>query len=578
MVTSDFKKSLVCILLSCICPGQALHARYSEIALVYGSAEIQDGQVEHLVCGLGYSDGVAKEFAKMVDSWKDNKGRPFLSSCRERLSQAKGEHKKSKILDDQLVQTEQELLSAVIETIDQKFKGDETTFELADIIKDKKACCLGYVQLLYILGNSIGLSVDAIAVSGLSDPKVVKKQQQRMPHEAVIITLSDGMRVMVDLTVFRIISRPFDMSKAFEKKGHHWELQETKDSLDVHKRFRLLDRNGLVSGLYSNRGLLSKKLGDHSTAIIELTKALELDPANATAYDNRGLVYASLGKYAEAKSDFTRAIEVDPKHHDAFCNRGSACFQLGQYEEAINDLTRAILLGGDDDTAFFNRGIALASLGRLDEARGDLLEAGMQNPDLRKSIEGVSRRFKLNIEFPTGNHIRSRLIRKDGSTLWGLVVFESKFEACDGGGGLRAKEGGIYYAPTDQLSVLFSSASMQRDPSNLPDDVNQLAAILEPTDSVFICKAIAPKKGTLFAVIPKFSIGQGLKWDVEANGKCVHIRKGDIHIVRMQNDQRVGIDIYSIADTCLIKYSPEQKKILAYGIAHQFAPESEQPN
>jgi len=45
-------------------------------------------------------------------------------------------------------------------------KGREalTYFYLANVVKDKKAQCLGYCQLVYILGHSLGLRVAVIEV------------------------------------------------------------------------------------------------------------------------------------------------------------------------------------------------------------------------------------------------------------------------------------------------------------------------------------------------------------------------------------------------------------------------------
>ena len=61
---------------------------------------------------------------------------------------------------------------------------------------------------------------------------------------------------------------------------------------------------------------------DLSTAIINFTKAIELDPKYANAYFNRGIAYSSLKKYPEALADYTKAIELDPKYVKAYYNRG----------------------------------------------------------------------------------------------------------------------------------------------------------------------------------------------------------------------------------------------------------------
>jgi Tfp pilus assembly protein PilF len=45
---------------------------------------------------------------------------------------------------------------------------------------------------------------------------------------------------------------------------------------------------------------------DVSTAIINFTKAIEIDPKYANAYYNRGGVYKALGKTKEANADFAK--------------------------------------------------------------------------------------------------------------------------------------------------------------------------------------------------------------------------------------------------------------------------------
>lgn len=79
---------------------------------------------------------------------------------------------------------------------------------------------------------------------------------------------------------------------------------------------------------------------DLSTAIINFTKAIELDPKYANAYFNRGIAYSNLKKYPEAIADYTKAIELDPKYADAYYNRGGAYKALGKTKEANADFAK----------------------------------------------------------------------------------------------------------------------------------------------------------------------------------------------------------------------------------------------
>jgi len=63
-------------------------------------------------------------------------------------------------------------------------------------------------------------------------------------------------------------------------------------------------------------------------AIADESKAIEIDPKNATAYYNRGVAYDTLGQWDKAIADYSRAIEIDPKYAKAYSNRNNAYRKL----------------------------------------------------------------------------------------------------------------------------------------------------------------------------------------------------------------------------------------------------------
>ena len=88
------------------------------------------------------------------------------------------------------------------------------------------------------------------------------------------------------------------------------------------------------------KGINAVKNNDLSTATINFTKAIEINPKYAIAYYNRGIAYYSLKKYAESLADYTQAIELDPKYADAYYNRGGVYKALGKTKEANSDFAR----------------------------------------------------------------------------------------------------------------------------------------------------------------------------------------------------------------------------------------------
>ena len=71
------------------------------------------------------------------------------------------------------------------------------------------------------------------------------------------------------------------------------------------------------SAAYNNRGDAYNLKGDYDRAIIELTKAIRLDPALVSAYINRGCAYFLKDNYTQARADANIALRIDPNNQDA---------------------------------------------------------------------------------------------------------------------------------------------------------------------------------------------------------------------------------------------------------------------
>jgi len=117
-----------------------------------------------------------------------------------------------------------------------------------------------------------------------------------------------------------------------------------------------------------DRAMALEKKGQHSAAVAEWRKALELDPEDAKANNNLGLGLTRDGRLDEAIPHFEKAVEGDPRFAEAYNNLGIARAQKGQVEEAIRHFQKAVELEPDYGSAHNNLGAALLQSGRIDEA------------------------------------------------------------------------------------------------------------------------------------------------------------------------------------------------------------------
>ena len=105
-------------------------------------------------------------------------------------------------------------------------------------------------------------------------------------------------------------------------------------------------------------GVLTNQLGRPDEAIALLSRAVRLDPANASAQSNLGLVLAGRERFDEAAAAFHQsAAALRPDLADAHNNLGNIRKSQGRSNDAISSYKRAIELRSGLLDAWFNLGI-----------------------------------------------------------------------------------------------------------------------------------------------------------------------------------------------------------------------------
>lgn len=426
------------------------------------SGDFPTEAIRRAVAGLEYSDKTSAEIITLVQGWKDPQGRMFFLAQGRSLARARDACQAGEISREQLVQTERAVTRALGQCVRRGIAYRSDYFDLSEVVAAKKANCLGYSQLLCVLGHSIGLSVSAVTVVEPSSRSPVTVPG----HIANIVSLSDDTAVIVDLTRSDgFVSQPlaFDTSSETPADRHrrrndasapedrpsgpvsyaHAEAEQlpivwapTKQGHPGQKdakTIRVLNDDELVAELHFSRGVVCNQLGrdaqallhygkaiehherfaraynnrgavlllqaKYETAIADFDRAVALHPRFAQAYQNRGGAYLGTAQYEQAISDYTTAISLYPESSDTFLCRGFARVQLGRYAEGISDYTRAIALRPGSAGAYYRRAIAYARVGEDEKARADLVKAVALDRTVIARATRVSDDFRLNLTF-----------------------------------------------------------------------------------------------------------------------------------------------------------------------------------
>src|SRR5262249_26114488 len=78
------------------------------------------------------------------------------------------------------------------------------------------------------------------------------------------------------------------------------------------------------------------------SAIADFTRAIEIEPNDASAYTNRGSAHYEKGEFDHAIADLNKALELNPKSALAYCNLGWTSEPMQDEQRASAHYRRAI--------------------------------------------------------------------------------------------------------------------------------------------------------------------------------------------------------------------------------------------
>ena len=167
-----------------------------------------------------------------------------------------------------------------------------------------------------------------------------------------------------------------------KEDGEHYEeaLVDYSRAIEINPQFFYA---------YYMRGKVKSTLGDYKAAIADYDKAIEIKDEVFNIYFGRGTAHLMFGDYEAAIADYDKAIEIDPEDADTYGNRGAARYEIAEserargdakyaqklYEAARVDYDKAIEVDPEDAVAYSNRGAVRLRLGGYAAARGQVKKA-----------------------------------------------------------------------------------------------------------------------------------------------------------------------------------------------------------
>jgi tetratricopeptide (TPR) repeat protein len=213
------------------------------------------------------------------------------------------------------------------------------------------------------------------------------------------------------------------------------------------------------------------------TAVLALSRAIELNPKDGQSYFYRGDLLVNEGKYPTALKDLNRSLALRP---DAmtYLSRAVCYSGLKQDEKAVADYTRVYQMTRDA-TCLFGRANAYQRLNRFDEALADYelvakegkepKSAALAKQELKAFQRGVGKASSLRSKSSQAIVLfeKARTLKNTGHPKQSLLLFDKALELDPKFAKAATYKGDAYFVMGDwDHAVEWYRKGIQLDPED----------------------------------------------------------------------------------------------------------------
>jgi tetratricopeptide (TPR) repeat protein len=132
-------------------------------------------------------------------------------------------------------------------------------------------------------------------------------------------------------------------------------------------------------------GTTKLMVNDFSGALVDLQKAVELNPDLPDLYAYYGVALLSTGDQTGAQQAFEKALRADANNFDANLRMGLLLRKDEQYHDALRYLRHALEIRPGDAGVRYQIATVKMAIGQLEEARADLESLVAESPNFREA-------------------------------------------------------------------------------------------------------------------------------------------------------------------------------------------------
>lgn len=181
---------------------------------------------------------------------------------------------------------------------------------------------------------------DALEQAGVYVESYTKTENMQVKKDTITV-LTNGILKITKRDITTTTTPTGGIRVKYYWPRENRDLQKTLEELN-----KLFEIDSTYPGLYADRAMVERSLGQYKNAIQDYTIAITLRGDNPTMSDmylhDRAEIYREIGNDAKAIEDYSTYLEKHPDEWWDYQSRGWAYFRLKQYDKAIADAEAGI--------------------------------------------------------------------------------------------------------------------------------------------------------------------------------------------------------------------------------------------